>query len=115
MLCAKNSNAWCSGDALGSYSGDAGFESRPGHRISRLRFFAVFLQSLQINAGIVSGLDHACFVYDPTIQSSQFREATKERLQGQCVERDNIEKMGDKSKHERRIGMCGGVKVFRGL
>jgi hypothetical protein len=41
----------CIGNALDLYSGGAGFESQPGHRLSWQRFFCGFPQSLQVNAG----------------------------------------------------------------
>jgi hypothetical protein len=51
--------AWCRSNALFLCLGGARFESRPGHRLFWLACFAVFPNSSQANASIVSRLDHS--------------------------------------------------------
>jgi hypothetical protein len=47
------------GNALNSYVGCAGFESRPGHQLSWQVFFFSFPQPLQVNTGIIPRLGHS--------------------------------------------------------
>jgi hypothetical protein len=46
------------GNTPASYSGGPGFKFRDGDRLSLLRFFRSFSQSLQANAGIVLKITH---------------------------------------------------------
>jgi hypothetical protein len=57
----RNDQTQCTGKALGLYSGNALFESRPGRRISWLKYFVIFFR-LHWNSGTVRTRRHVCYL-----------------------------------------------------